>query len=189
MKILLCLDKFKGSLSAASVCTAIERGLKSVGDFEIIVHPLADGGDGSIEVLKSVIDLNVIKMETVNPLGKKIIAEYYHSTDTAFIELASASGLVLLSEAERNPMYTSTKGTGVLLKDALQRGFKRVYLFLGGSSTNDAGIGIADELGFDFLSSNGSKLDPIGENLERIEKIVDNKLFDFSEIEFNVLFC
>jgi len=188
MKILLCPDKFKGSLSAEQVCHAVREGLLSVdSNLEIISHPMADGGDGSIEILKSLLKLKGIKIQTLDGLKRNIEAKYYYNDDSAFIELASASGLVLLSKAERNPMTTSTLGTGLLMKDALERGFKKLYLFIGGSSTNDAGIGIAQALGFDFLDKKDSSLDPIGSNLGKIHKIVNNNLYNFENMEITVL--
>ena len=188
MKILLCPDKFKGSLSAEQVCHAVREGLLSVdSNLEIISHPMADGGDGSIEILKSLLKLKGIKIQTLDGLKRNIEAKYYYNDDSAFIELASASGLVLLSKAERNPMTTSTLGTGLMMKDALERGFKKLYLFIGGSSTNDAGIGIAQALGFDFLDKKDSSLDPIGSNLGKIHKIVNNNLYNFENMEITVL--
>lgn len=188
MKILLCPDKFKGSLSAEKVCIAVRKGLLSVdNNLEIISHPMADGGDGSIDILKSVLKLKSIKVPTLDGLKRNIEAKYYYDGDSAFIELASASGLILLDEVDRNPMVTSTIGTGLMIKDALDRGLKKIYLFIGGSSTNDAGIGIAKAMGFDFLDKNNTSLDPIGSNLKKIHKIENNSLYNFENIEITVL--
>ncbi len=188
MKILLCPDKFKGSLSAERVCSAVRKGLLSVdSNLEIISHPMADGGDGSIDILKSVLKLKSIKIKTLDGLKRNIEAKYYYNNDSAFIELASASGLILLDKAERNPMVTSTIGTGLMIKDALDRGLKKIYLFIGGSSTNDAGIGIAKAMGFDFLDKYGVALNPIGSNLGKIYKIENKSLYNFENIEITVL--
>lgn len=188
MNILLCPDKFKGSLSADEICIALRNGLlASDSNYNIVIHPMADGGDGSIDIIKNYIALKSITVQTTDPLGRNIESEYYCSHDTAFIELASASGLVLLSQEERNPMNTSTRGTGLMIKDALERGLSKIYLFIGGSATNDGGIGIAQALGFDFLDRNGRTLDPIGMNLHEIHSIRDNKYFDFNTVEIRVL--
>ena len=188
MRILLCPDKFKGSLSAVEVCDTLAEGLKAqINNVEIISHPLADGGDGSIAVLKKYLALESISVDTVNPLGRQIKADYYAFKDTAFIELASASGLVLLSEADRNPIYTSTLGAGLMIKNALERGYKNIYLFIGGSATNDAGIGIACALGFVFLDKDQNKLEPIGGNLIRISSMVNKSEFNFDEVNIKVM--
>ena len=188
MKILICPDKFKGSLSAEMVCAAIKRGLLSVdGNLKITNHPMADGGDGSIEILKSILKLSLVKIQTLDPLFRKMEAEYYCNNDAAFIELASASGLVLLSEDERNPMMTSTIGTGLLIKDALDKGFKKIYLFIGGSATNDGGIGIAQALGYKFKNEAGTHLEPIGCSLTKIDRVDYEGIYDFKEIEIDVL--
>lgn len=188
MKILLCPDKFKGSLTAHEVCDTLREGiLQSLPNTEVISHPMADGGDGSIQILHNRLNLQSKKINTVDPLGRKIQAEYSYSDDTAFIELASASGLVLLNKWERNPLITSTRGTGYMIKDALENGFKKIFLFIGGSATNDAGIGLAQALGFNFLDKNGHQLDPVGMHLMDIEKIENVSPFDFTNIEITVL--
>ena len=188
MKILICPDKFKGSLSANDVGNALKEGLLSTNkELEISIHPLADGGDGSIEILKRFYDLHRSAVETVDPLGRSIVAHYYTSKDTAFIELASASGIVLLQEEEKDPLKTSTLGTGLMIKDAIDRGFKNVNLFIGGSATNDAGIGIAHALGFRFLDYKYEELEPIGINLDLIQSIQNNSKNDFEDIAINVL--
>ncbi len=188
MKILLCPDKFKGSLTAQEVCDMLREGIhQSLPKTEVISHPIADGGDGSIRILYNRLNLHSKKIDTIDPLGRKIQAEYAYSDNTAFIELASASGLVLLNKTERNPLITSTRGTGYMIKDALENGFKKIYLFIGGSATNDAGIGLAQALGFNFMDQNGHQLDPVGMHLINIEKIENSSPFDFTSIEITVL--
>ncbi len=176
MKVLIAPDKFKGSLSALEVAKAIAKGIQQHNaSIECIVHPLADGGDGSLEVLQSYLNLKAVTLSVEDPLGRGIAATYFISKEAAFIEVASASGLVLLQESERNPLKTSTYGTGELIADALTRGIREIYLFLGGSATNDGGMGIADALGFQFLDAQGKPLTPIGENLIAIQKIIPPK--------------
>ena len=189
MNILLCSDKFKGSISAKGVCEALLEGLKEVNkDILITSIPMADGGDGSIAILKELIDLKRKILSTVDPLGRPIEGEYYHSDDSAYIELATASGLVLLKDEERNPMHTSTRGTGILIKDAIASGFKNIYLFIGGSATNDGGIGIAHELGFQFLVDTGGQIAPIGGNLIHIDRLNKESAIDLEEVHISI-FC
>lgn len=188
MKILICPDKFKGSLSAREVCAFLEYGIKSVNsDLEVISHPIADGGEGSVEILKELLKLNECKVKTVDPIGRPIEAHYYYTDQVAYIELASASGLVLLEESERTPMNSSTMGTGYLIKDAMSRGCTHIYLFIGGSATNDGGIGIASALGFQFFDENDMILEAIGANLGHIKKINSINSDSLSELQITVL--
>jgi len=187
-KVVIAPDKFKGTLSAKTVCKAIDAGLKKFDpQIETIHHPLADGGDGSLEILSKHLQIKGVKCPSQDPLGRPITCEYFVSDTTAFIEIASASGLVLLSESERNAATTSTYGTGLLIKDAIEKGKREIVLFLGGSATNDAGIGIAQALGFRFFDQNNEVLDPTGENLIRIQKIQKSTIDILNDIEFTLL--
>lgn len=189
MKVLVSPDKFKGSLSANEICQIVERGLKRQNkSFEIIAHPMADGGDGSLEILSEYLNLKSQAIQTVDPLGRGILAQYFVSPNAAFIEVASASGIVLLKEDERNPLITSTYGTGKMIADAISKGFQNIYLFLGGSATNDAGIGIASSLGYLFLDEQKRILKPIGENLSSIRYIKPTLDFDLKNIQL-ILLC
>jgi glycerate kinase len=188
MKILLAPDKFKGSLSAEEVCKAIEKGLNG-GEktFEIITHPMADGGDGSLAVLSAYLNLKKQAVETFDPIGREVSAAYYTSSKAAFIEVASASGLVLLNEQERNPLKTSTLGTGKMIADAISKGYQEIYLFLGGSATNDGGMGIALALGSQFLDEQKRILKPIGANLSDVKYIESSPDFDLEKIKITLL--
>jgi len=178
MKILLASDKFKGSISAKGVCEALSRGLKkSNPSLEIIARPMADGGDGSLAVLAHYLDLKTITIEVEDPLFRPIQAAYKMADRTAYIEMAAASGLALLKEAERNCMDTSSYGTGELILDAIKKGATTIYLFIGGSSTNDGGMGIASALGWCFYSKSGALLVPNGENLVKVSRIDGEFLF------------
>lgn len=188
MKILITPDKFKGSLSAREVCHAIDRGIKKVTDeVEVVFHPMADGGDGSLAVLAGHLKLKRRAVHTSDPLGKEMMAEYYIDSQTAFIEMASASGLVLLQEKKRNPLYTTTVGTGKMMKDAIERGCQEIFLFLGGSATNEAGMGIASTLGCRFLDEESRILDPIGNNLSKVHSIQRDPFFDVEKIKITLL--
>lgn len=188
MKILIAPDKFKGSMSAQTVCEAIGKGIKKRNaNVEVIYHPIADGGDGSIEILSNYLSLKKNNIHTVDPIGRAITTQYFTSSDAAFIEVASASGIVLLSEDEKNPLHTSSLGTGKMIADAITKGFQNIYLFLGGSATNDAGMGIAKALGFQFLDKNKNELYPIGENLSKVKFIHPSPIFNFEKIKITLL--
>jgi glycerate 2-kinase len=188
MKILIAPDKFKDSLTAQQVCEAIGIGInKILPESQIIKVPLADGGEGSLKALESFLQFIKIYVEVNDPLFRKIKTYYGLLNKTAFIEMAKASGLQLLKTDERNPMYTSSFGTGELILDALNKGAKKIFLFVGGSSTNDCGIGIASALGFKFKDKQNSILKPVGSNLPKIKSIENDNLTFFENIEVKVL--
>ncbi len=169
MKVVIAPDKFKGSLTAVEVCLAIEEGIKNVDNsIEVVRSPLADGGEGTLDVIESITKAIRIEVEVLDPLSRPIKAYYLKSRNVAFIEMAMASGLQLLKESERNPLYTSTYGTGQLIRDALERGVNQIYLMIGGSATNDAGVGMAQALGYSFKGRAGNELMPVGESLGKV---------------------
>lgn len=184
MRILIAPDKFKGSLSSREVCEAIKDGL---GAKNIKLHPLADGGDGSLQVLNQHLKLTKQEIDTVDPLGRSIQSFYYTEQQTAFIEVAKASGLVLLSHSERNPMETSTYGTGLMMAKAIADGCSHIYLFLGGSATNDGGIGIAKALGATFFDEKSKELQPNGGQLSKISYYQLDHKFDRLKVKFTLL--
>lgn len=175
MKIVIAPDKFKGSLTSFEVCKSIEAGIKNVDkNVDVLSFPMADGGDGFASVLQHYLKTQTIFCKTVDPLSRSINGSYQWDelNKTAIIELAVASGLILLKDEEQNPLLTSTLGTGLLLSDAIKKGAKKIILGLGGSATNDAGTGILKGLGFTFLDAAGKELFPCGENLLLIENII-----------------
>ncbi len=177
VKILIAPDKFKDSLTADEVCQALYEGLMNFDDkLDIVLCPMADGGDGSISVVKNYIDLVEKTMIINDPLMRPISASYYYHEDIAYIEMARASGLTLLDRGERNPMITTSYGTGQLLFDAVKSGYKRILLFLGGSATHDLGIGLLAALGYRFMDIDNNELIPIGENLNSIYSIDDRHM-------------
>ena len=189
MKILIAADKFKGSLSATQVCSAIAKGIKINNDkHEIISCPMADGGEGSLDIINNYLSLMPVELIVNDPLFRPIKSTYYISDLTAYIEMSSASGLTLLKKEEQNCMYTSSYGTGELIKDAINKGLTTINLYIGGSATNDGGIGIASALGFEFYDKFKKLLSPIGKNLESIDYIDVGKInFNFKEININVI--
>ena len=183
MKILIAPDSFKGSLSALEVAKAIEKGIKKVDEhIETVIVPMADGGEGTVQSLIDVSDGQLIETLAQDPLHRNIQSFYGIMGDgkTAVIEMAAASGLPLLKNEERNPLKTSTFGTGELIKDALEKGCTSIILGLGGSATNDGGTGMAQALGVRFLDENGLELAMCGAELINIHSVdmsgIDDRL-------------
>ncbi len=174
MKILIAADSFKDSLDSFGVCRAIGKGIQQAyPNAELVELPLSDGGEGLSDIAGHYFELEQVVVEVCDPIFRPIKATYGYSvgTQTAFIEMAKASGLQLLSNEERNPLKTSTFGFGQLIQDAIQKGAKRIIMGLGGSATNDAGIGMATALGWIFRGQEGEVLQPIGENLDKVATI------------------
>ncbi|MBN1997444.1 glycerate kinase [candidate division KSB1 bacterium] len=160
MKIILAPDSFKGSISAAKVCEAMEEGIRRcVKDIDVVHIPMADGGEGTVHALVSATGGEVIYTSVIGPLGEPVRASWGILGDgaTAVIEMASASGLPLIPEEKRNPLFTTTFGTGQLLCHALERGCRKIIVGIGGSATTDFGTGMAQALGVTFFS-NGKKI-------------------------------
>ncbi len=172
--IVIAPDKFKGSLSAPEVCRAITEVIHEIDpSAQSIPIPMADGGEGTMELLTQFSRGTIVKLNVLDPLFRDIACEYGISADghTAFIEMARASGLTLLKSAERNAMITTSFGTGQLIAHALDRGVKRIVLGIGGSATNDAGMGMAEALGVKFKSKTKDVVKPIGRDLIRVHSI------------------
>lgn len=175
MKVLIASDKFKGSLTSLQAGNAIARGVSRIlPDAVITVFPVADGGDGFNTVLKSYLNTATITSSTVDPLLRNIKASYEWDAQRklAVIEVAAASGLVLLTENEKDPLRASTYGTGLLIKDAIKRGAEKILLGLGGSATVDAGCGILAALGFVFKDEHEDILEANGEALGKTATII-----------------
>lgn len=174
MKILIAPDKFKGSLEAAEVCNAAEAGIRlAFPEAEIKSIPLADGGEGTTQILTNFSNGRFVTTPVQDPLGRLVDAEYGISGDgkTAFIEMAAASGLLLLKPEECNPLNTSTFGTGELIKHAIGNGAENIILGIGGSATTDGGIGMAAALGYKFYDGSQSILSPVGSAMGNVRSI------------------
>lgn len=171
MKIIIAPDSFKDSLSSREVGKAIESGLRLANPgVETEVFPLGDGGEGSSEILGAHLGAEKRFVEVEDALGRPVKAFYYFASDskTAIIEMANASGLQRIGLDERNCMKASTFGTGQLIRDAISIGAKRAILAIGGSATNDAGMGMATALGFKFFDSENNLLKGTGQELIRL---------------------
>ena len=188
MKVVAAIDSFKGSMTSLEVSEAFEKGVKKVyKDAEFLKIPLADGGEGTVKALIDNLDGEMVNIRVKDPLMRDVDSFYGISGDgkTAVIEMAAASGLPLLDSDERDPMKASTFGTGELIKDALEKGCREFIIGIGGSATNDAGIGMLSALGYIFLDENGDELNPNGENLLKIKSFRDDKVMkEVSEAKF-----
>ncbi|MBA4745587.1 MAG: glycerate kinase [Muricauda sp.] len=185
MKFILAPDKYKGSLTGREFCEIVARGIKKVfPNAETINRPLADGGDGTIDVVADYLNASKVFVTVKDPLFREVTTQYLLSEDkqTAFIEMSEASGYKLLDKSEMNCMHTTTLGTGDMIADALEQGAKNIVLGIGGSATNDGGMGMAKALGYSFLDADGNELEPIGKHLRDVAKIdrehVNPKLSD-----------
>jgi glycerate kinase len=190
MKFVIAPDKFKGSLTGFEFCTAVEKGLVKVFPQAEIIHlPLADVGDGTLEIAQHHLKGTKIEILVNDPFFRKIKASYVFSKDTeiAYIEMAEASGLKRIAENEKNVMRATSFGTGELILHAIEKGAKHILLGIGGSATNDCGMGMAAALGYSFLDANGQKLKPIGANLTQVETIdVSNVQEKLKNIKFSI---
>ena len=176
MKIVIALDSFKGCLSAREACDAVATGIRSVRpDIVTVSLPMADGGEGTAAAVLAARGGEWIPLHVTGPLpARRVKAGYaWLGRDaTAVVEMAAASGLPLLKPEERNPLETTTFGTGELMKAALEKGAQKILLTVGGSATVDGGIGAAAALGWTFLDAAGCAVPLSGKGLSRIEKII-----------------
>lgn len=189
-KVVIATDSFKGSLSSREVADNFALGLHSVcPDCEVVKVGIADGGEGTIEVLVEALGGDYVEVEVCDPLHRPIRARYgvIDGGKSAIIEMSAASGLPLLKTEERNPLLTSTYGTGEIIADAIKRGCRNILVGIGGSATNDGGTGMLRALGFRFLDHAGNELVGGGEVLEQIASIDDNQTIpELSECKFTV---
>ncbi|QPJ84931.1 glycerate kinase [Sarcina sp. JB2] len=172
--IVLAPDSFKESMTAKEVCVAMERGIKKVNSNIQCIHvPMADGGEGTMQSLVDATGGEVYSLEVVGPLGNKVKAEYgiLGNGEIGVLEMASASGIHLVSLGERNPLITTTYGTGELIKACLDRGVKKLLIGIGGSATNDGGVGVIQALGGRLLDKEGNELGFGGGELEKLDRI------------------
>ena len=178
MKVVVAIDSFKGSLSSMEAGQAIAEGVKRVHqNAEIVVRPLADGGEGTVEALVEGMGGIFVTKEVTGPLGAKVEAIYgiieskEDSSKTAIIEMSAAAGITLIPEESRNPMNTTTYGVGELILDAIERGCRHFIVGIGGSATNDGGVGMLQALGYDFLTREGQAISYGGNGLRELASI------------------
>lgn len=190
MKVIVAMDSFKDAADSLTVCKSIKQGWLKANPFsEVLCFPLADGGEGLIDILKLYLPMDLIKVEVDDALRRKKVAHYLYSSSRkiAVIEVAQAIGLQDLNSSERNPLLTSSYGVGELINHACKLGVEEVLIGLGGSSTNDAGMGMAKALGWKFLDENGEDCEPIGNELIKVFQILPPAKFIGSKVKFEIL--
>ncbi|MCY6356352.1 glycerate kinase family protein [Clostridium sp. ZS2-4] len=172
-KIIISPDSFKGTMSSIEVCNIIEQGIENIfPNTEVVKIPIADGGEGTVDAFLTAMGGEKIKVKVKGPLFEELEAFYgiLPDKETAVIEMAAASGITLV-EDRKNPLLTTTYGTGQLIFDALNRGCSKIIIGIGGSATNDGGIGMAAALGAKFLDKENKEIDLNGGGLEKLESI------------------
>lgn len=177
MRIISAIDSFKGCLGSVQANSAVKNGAEG---HDVVCVPVADGGEGTASAMCAALRGEMVNCETFDPLMRPISAAYALCGEMAVIDVAAAIGLPLLSADERNPLLTTTYGVGVMIVDALRRGARRIMVAMGGSSTNDGGMGLLNALGVSFLSKDGAALPPCGASLAKVAAIdtfgLDNRL-------------
>lgn len=190
MKVVIASDKFKGSLTSQEVANAIEEGiLLAMPDCEIEKVPVADGGDGTAAAMVESTGGTWHEVESEDPLGRPITARFgVINETTAVIDVATASGIALLQPEEFDALNASSKGTGIIIREAIRQGYRDFNIGVGGSATNDGGTGILTALGFKFLDERGNELEPCGRSLSRISEINDSgKMPELKDCKFTVM--
>ena len=190
MKVVVAIDSLKGSLSSKEAGNAILEGIKRVDSkADVIVRPLADGGEGTVEALVDGMNGTLQKVEVTDPLGGRIFCEYgiLQDNKTAVIEMSGAAGLTLVPKENRNPLYTTTYGVGEVIKDAIEKGCRRFIVGIGGSATNDGGVGMLQALGYGFLDKNKEQVSFGSNGLKDIVAITDDGVLpQLKECEFRI---
>lgn len=189
-KIVVAIDSFKGSLTSEEASKAVEEGIKTVyPSCKVLRFPIADGGEGVLDVLVSAMDGTYISLKAHDPFMQWVDTRYGLSADgkTALIEMASISGLTMVPANQRNPLLTTTYGVGELIKDALCRGCRNFIIGIGGSATNDAGLGMLQALGYRLLDKNGEELGVGGQVMAHVVTIDSSSVLpDLKESRFTV---
>lgn len=189
MKVIIAIDSFKGSLTSLDAGMAIKEGILKACEAEVIVKPLADGGEGTVDALLFGMGGSKINIDVTGPLGEKTRCYYGISGDgkTAIIEIAEAAGIRKVPEQMLNPLYTTTYGVGEMIRDAIDRGCRNFIIGIGGSATNDGGIGMLKALGYEFYDAGDNPVRPIGNDLSRIASLqTNNALVELSACSFRI---
>ena len=184
MKVVIAIDSLKGSLTSLEAGKAIENGIRRVyKDARIVIRPLADGGEGTVEALTLGMNGRLEKVKVTDPLGRGVEAVYgilepskLQKVKTAIIEMSSAAGITLVAENERNPLKTTSYGVGEIIKDAIAKGCRHFIVGIGGSATNDGGIGMLQALGFEILDKDGKQVSFGAKGLSEIKTIRDESV-------------
>lgn len=190
MKIVVAIDSFKGCMSSIEAGNAVKEGIYQVmPEAEVIVRPLADGGEGTVEALTLGMGGVLEVIRVTGPLGAKVECTYgiLQESKTAIIEMSGAAGITLIEEQERNPLNTTTYGVGEVIKDAILKGCRHFIVGIGGSATNDGGIGMLQALGYGILDAEGNQVPFGAKGLEKIAVITDDQVIpELKECTFRV---
>ncbi|MBR4694535.1 MAG: glycerate kinase [Selenomonadaceae bacterium] len=190
MKIVVAIDSLKGSLTSMEAGDAIRSGILRVyPDAEVFVRPLADGGEGTVEALVLGMGGSLQEISVTGPLGEKVNASYGILKDsaTAIVEMAAAAGITLVPPQERNPYVTTTYGVGEILRDAIRKGCRHFIVGIGGSATNDGGIGMLQALGYEMLDAEGRNVPFGAEGLHKLAEIrKENVLPELAQCTFRI---
>lgn len=190
MKVVIAIDSFKGSMTSMEAGHAAEEGIKKVHpDAEVIVKPLADGGEGTVDALVEGLGGEYVTARVKGPMGSFVTSRYgiMDDEETAIMEMAQAGGIILVDRNDLDPWRANTEGVGEMIRNAIDRGCRKFLIGIGGSATTEGGIGMLTALGYEFYDKKGRLLSPIFENLGKIEKIsADNVLPELSECHFQI---
>ena len=190
MKVPVAIDSFKGSLSSMEAGNAVRTGIRRVyPDALVEVRPLADGGEGTVDALAAGMNGVIHEISVTGPLGEPVTARYgiIESTHTAIMEMSQAAGITLVPAEKRNPLFTTTYGVGEMIRDAMDKGCRRFIMGIGGSATNDGGVGMLQALGYDFLDKEGRQVPYGAQGLEILKTISDkNVLPELADCHFYI---
>lgn len=190
MKVVVAIDSLKGSMSSLEAGKAIKSGvLRALPEADVIVRPLADGGEGTVEALALGMGGKLVTVNVTGPLGEKVDCVYgiLEESKTAIMEMSGAAGITLVPEASRNPLHTTTYGVGEVIKDAISKGCRHFIVGIGGSATNDGGIGMLQALGYGMLDKDGNQVPFGAKGLKEINTITDDQVIpELKECSFRV---
>ena len=189
MKAVIAIDSFKGSMDSIEAGEAAEKGIRRVfTDAETIVYPLADGGEGTVQALAKGLGGRLEKVKVTGPLGEPVICEYgIVEEKTAIIEMAGAAGITLVQPELRNPLNTTTYGVGEVIKDAIGKGCRHFIIGIGGSATNDGGVGMLQALGAEFLDEGGKQVPFGARGVEKLAAInCEHMLPELKDCDFRI---
>ena len=190
MKVVVAIDSLKGSLSSLEAGDAIKSGvLKAMPEAEVCVRPLADGGEGTVEALALGMGGKLVTARVTGPLGESVDCIYgiLEESKTAIVEMSGAAGITLVPDSKRNPLHTTTYGVGEVIKDAIAKGCRHFIVGIGGSATNDGGIGMLQALGYGMLDKNGNQVPFGAKGLKELETITDDGVIpELKECSFRI---
>ena len=182
MKVVIAIDSLKGSLTSLQAGEAIKEGIYRIDkEAEVVIKPLADGGEGTVDALVDGMGGVMEFVKVTGPAGKSVLAKYgiiretKSGTNTAIMEMSQAAGITQVTDKERNPLYTTTYGVGQMIVDAIHKGCRRFIMGIGGSATNDGGVGMLQALGYDFLDKDGNQIKHGAIGLKDLVQIKDEQ--------------